>query len=137
MTFVVESLAPAHAVIQVTHTGTVTASDMRAAAKEIKALSDGEGALHILSDFSGVTQLPGAMELLNLMDALQQGGVNSEFRQALVWPKDAQARIALDVWRTAESNRGIASKAFGDRDAAIAWLDAPSVDGPGRGRSAV
>jgi uncharacterized membrane protein len=40
MTFTVENLAPAHAVILVTHTGDVTASDMRAAGKQIQAMAD-------------------------------------------------------------------------------------------------
>lgn len=137
MTFVVESLAPAHAVIQVTHTGAVTASDMRAAAARVVTVGEGVDGWHVLSDFREATQLPGALDMLHLMDSLVAAGVRPDLRQALIWPEDDQARMALDVWRTAETNRGFAAKAFGDREAAIAWLESGPAPSGGLGRSAV
>ena len=50
-------------------------------------------------------------------------GVGSGFRQALVWPEDDDARLGIDVWRTAETNEGLKAKAFGDRESALAWLE--------------
>ena len=123
MTTTVASLAPAHAVIEVTHTGSIAASDMRGAAKQAQALGAGMEVWHILSDFSGATSVPGGIEMLNLMEALQKAGVSAEFRQAFVWPADASARLGLDVLKMAEQNRGLNARAFNDREAALEWLD--------------
>ena len=123
MTSTVSSLAPAHAVIEVVHTGDVSASDLREVAKEVRDLADGKTPVHVLSDFSGATDLPGTLDLLNLVDLVTDAGVGEGFRQALIWPAGDAARIELDVLKTGEQNRGLAAKAFGDRDAALAWLE--------------
>ena len=123
MTFTVENLAPAHAVILVTHTGEVTASDMRAAGKQVQDLAAGATPVHVLSDFSDATSLPGAIEMLNLLEQLEATGIGAGFRQAMVWPDNDEARLELDVWRTAETNRGLNAKVFGDRESALAWLE--------------
>lgn len=123
MTFTVENLAPAHAVILVVHTGDVTASDMRAAGKQVHDLVAGAAPVHVLSDFSDATNLPGAIEMLNLLEQLQAAGIGAGFRQAMVWPDNDEARLELDVWRTAETNRGLRAKVFGDRESALAWLE--------------
>ena len=124
MTFTVENLAPAHAVILVTHTGDVTASEMRAVGRQIQAMAAGSTPVRVLSDYAGATSMPGAIELLALIDLLEEAGVGSGFRQALVWPEDDDARLGIDVWRTAETNEGLKAKAFGDRESALAWLEA-------------
>ena len=123
MTFTVENLAPAHAVILVVHTGDVTASDMRAAGKQVHDLVAGAAPVHVLSDFSDATSLPGAIEMLNLLEQLQAAGIGAGFKQAMVWPDSDEARLELDVWRTAETNRGLRAKVFGDRESALAWLE--------------
>ena len=122
MTFTVENLAPAHSVVLVTHTGDVTGSDMRAAAKQVKELVGDATPIRVLSDFSAASSLPGGIELLNLLELLQEAGVSGEFRQALIWPAEDEARLEMDVLRTAETNRGMHAKAFGDRESALAWL---------------
>ena len=119
----VTNLAPAHAVFEVTHVGSISASDMRGVATQIQSLTADGSPRHILSDFSEATSLPGALELLNLLRLLEEAGPGASFKQAMVWPKDPQARLALDTWRTAEKNQGLASQVFGDREAALAWLE--------------
>jgi hypothetical protein len=123
MAFTIENLAPAHAAILVAHTGDVTGADMKAAAKQVKELIGDAIPIRVLSDFSAATSLPGGIELLNLLELLQEAGVSGEFRQALVWPDNDEARLEMDVLRTAETNRGMHAKAFGDRESALAWLD--------------
>ena len=123
MTSTVSSLAPAHAVIEVVHTGDVSASDLREVAKKVRELAGGQTPVHVLSDFSAATDLPGTLELLNLVDLVTDAGVGEGFRQALLWPAGAAERIELDVLKTGEQNRGLAAKAFGDREAALAWLE--------------
>ena len=124
MTSTVQSLLPAHAVIEATHSGVVTASDLRASAKQMIALCHENGTWHVLSDCTDVTDIPGAIEFINLIEALEQVHLGPTFRQALIWPLDEEARLNFDEWRTIEQNHGIHAKAFGDRETAIAWLEA-------------
>jgi hypothetical protein len=123
MTSTVQSLAPAHAIVEVVHTGDVSASDIRTVARQVRDLLQGMDKWHVLSDFRAATSAPGALEIMNLMDGLKHVGVGPGFRQAILWPEDEQARLALDMYRTSESNHGFNAKAFGDREDAIAWLE--------------
>lgn len=123
MTSVVQTLTPAHAVIEVTHTGEITASDLRKSGAEALAIARDQGIWHLLTDCSGATKVPGAIDVLNLVALADQAELDSGFRQALIWPDDAEARLGFDFWRTVEANHGLHARAFGDRDAAIAWLE--------------
>ena len=123
MTSVVQTLTPAHAIIEVTHTGEITASDLRASGKQVLAIAREENIWHLLTDCTGATAIPGAIDVLNLISLVDQVDLDTGFRQALLWPDDAQARLAFDFWRTVEANHGLHARAFGDRDAAIAWLE--------------
>lgn len=120
----VTNLAPAHAVFEVTHVGSISAADMRSVAKQIQDMTKDGTARHVLSDFTEATSLPGTLELLNLLHLMEEAGLGDGFRQAMVWPKEPQARLSLDTWRTAEKNQGLAAQVFGDRDEALAWLEA-------------
>ncbi len=122
MTSTVRSLAPEHAIIEGTHEGEVTSSDLKRSGHEALELGRANGITHLLTDCTGMTGAPGNIELLALMD-LVDDEARPAFRQALVWPTDADARLALDFWRTVEVNHHHLAKAFGDREAAIAWLD--------------
>jgi hypothetical protein len=123
MTSVVQTLTPAHAVIEVTHTGEITASDLRKSGTEALAIARDQGIWHLLTDCSGATKVPGAIDVLNLVGLVDQVELDKGFRQALIWPDDAEARLGFDFWRTVEANHGLHARAFGDRDAAIAWLE--------------
>lgn len=123
MTSTVSSLAPAHPVVLVVHEGDITGSDMRQVAKQVAELAGPDRNVHVLSDFSAATDLPGAIEVLALMEKLEEAGVGPEFRQAFVWPTDLSTRLELDVLKTAEQNRGLHAKAFGSREDALAWLE--------------
>jgi hypothetical protein len=124
MTSVVQSLAPAHAIIEVTHSGEITASDLRGSGKQVLELARQEGIWHVLTDCTEATKVPGAIDVLNLVGLVDQVELDAGFRQALLWPRDAETRLGFDFWRTVEANHGMHAKAFGDRDAAIAWLEA-------------
>lgn len=123
MTSVVQTLTPAHAVIEVTHSGEITASDLRTSGKQVLDIAREQGIWHVLTDCSGATQVPGAIDVLNLVGLVDQVELDKGFRQALIWPDDAEARLGFDFWRTVEANHGLHARAFGDRDAAIAWLE--------------
>lgn len=123
MSSVVESLAPAHAVIQVTYTGEVSGAELRSTAGKVLDLARETGIWHVLTDCSGMTKAPGSLDLLNLMDAVHDADLDDGFRQALLWPADEEARLGFDFWRTVEANQGLRARAFGHRDAALEWLE--------------
>ena len=123
MTTVVRTLTPAHAVIEVTHTGEITASDLRTSGKQALTIARDQDIWHLLTDCSGATKVPGAIDILNLIGLVDQVELDKGFRQALIWPDDAETRLGFDFWRTVEANHGMHARAFGDRDAAIAWLE--------------
>jgi hypothetical protein len=123
MTSVVQTLTPAHAIIEVTHTGEITASDLRKSGTEALTIARDQDIWHLLTDCSGATKVPGAIDILNLIGLVDQVELDKGFRQALIWPDDAETRLGFDFWRTVEANHGMHARAFGDRDAAIAWLE--------------
>jgi hypothetical protein len=123
MTTVVRTLTPVHAIIEVTHTGEITASDLRKSGTEALTIARDQDIWHLLTDCSGATKVPGAIDILNLIGLVDQVELDKGFRQALIWPDDAETRLGFDFWRTVEANHGMHARAFGDRDAAIAWLE--------------
>ena len=123
MSAVIETLSPAHAVIQVTYTGDVSGADLRATAGKALDRARAEGIWRFLTDCTGMTKAPGALDLLNLMEAADHANLDPGFRQALLWPHDEEARLGFDFWRTVEANHGLHARAFGDREAALAWLE--------------
>lgn len=123
MTSTVQTLTPAHAIIEVTHSGEITASDLRKSGTEALTIARDQGIWHLLTDCSAATKVPGAIDVLNLIELVDQVELDAGFRQALIWPQDDEARLGFDFWRTVEANHGLHARAFGDRDAAIAWLE--------------
>ena len=93
------------------------------AAREALTIARDQDIWHLLTDCSGATKVPGAIDILNLVGLVDQVELDKGFRQALIWPDDAETRLGFDFWRTVEANHGLHAKAFGDRDAAIAWLE--------------
>ncbi len=124
MTSTVSSLMPAHRIVESTHSGDVAASDMRRCAKELRELAERDDVTNVLSDFTDATSVPRATEMLAMMEQLQASGVAANLRHAMVWPSDMQVRLAFEVWKTAEQNRGFHAQAFYSRDEAVAWLEA-------------
>ncbi len=59
MTSVVQTLTPAHAIIEVTHTGEITASDLRKSGSEALAIARDQDIWHLLTDCSARHQGPG------------------------------------------------------------------------------
>lgn len=123
MTSVVTNLAPAHAIIQVVHSGVVSHADMQATLKRVGALVRETGTWHVMTDCTDLLDFPSYLNLMSLVEVVQHSGVDPTLRHALVWPHDREARLDFDFVRTAEQNGGIHAKTFADRESAIAWLD--------------
>jgi len=124
MTSTVRSLAPQYPVIEVTHVGKVTSGDLRESSAEVFRLAKDMGTFHVLTDCSELTEGPDDIALMALGNLLRDLPAGAGFRQALLWPKDAEARLSVDFWRTAEADLGVSVKLFSGRDAAIEWLTA-------------
>lgn len=122
MTSIVRSLAPAHQVIEVVHTGAVSDSDFRTVARQVQDLTVQTGIHRILTDWTDATSGPDNIALVGYGEAMDSLDVPADFRHAHVWSTDAHARLAMDMWRTVENLHGHVAHAFGDRDAALAWL---------------
>ena len=122
MTSTVHSLLPQYPVIEVTHSGKVTSGDLRASAAKALDMARSMDAFHLLTDCTDLTDAPDDIALLALGETLRTVSAGMDFRQALLWPKDAQARLAVDFWQTAENDFGAKAKVFSGRDAAIEWL---------------
>ena len=123
MSSTVESLAPAHQIIEVIHRGDVSASDLREVEKRIGELAQASGIRNLLGNYVEATDLPGAIEVITLVETAVGAFNVAGGKHALLWPKDDQARLELDVARMAEKNHNVNMRIFGDRDAAIAWLE--------------
>ncbi len=122
MTSTVRSLAPQYPVIEVTHSGKVTSADLRASTAKALDMARSMDAFHLLTDCTDLAEAPDDIALLALGERLRTVSANLDFRQALLWPKDAEARLAVDFWQTTETDFGAKAKVFSSRDAAIAWL---------------
>lgn len=120
MSSTVRSLEPQYPVIEVTHSGAVSSADLRESAAKALELAKGMGAFHVLTDCIELTDAPDDIALLALGDLLRTAGTG--FRHALLWPKDAEARLAVDFWRTAEADFGVDAQVFVSREPAIEWL---------------
>lgn len=122
MTSTVQSLAPTFPIIEVTHSGTVSQSDIKAIATQALELITSTGDHLILTDWSDATDLPGNIAILSFGEAMDKVQLPAGFRHAHVWPKDDDARMSLDMWKTVENLHQHEAKAFADRESAIAWL---------------
>lgn len=122
MTSTVRSLAPQHPVIEVAYAGEVSTGDVREVAQEALALMASTGSHLILTDWSDATKLPGNIAILEFGDEMDRAGLPADFRHGHVWPKDDDARISIDMWKTVENLHHHTAKAFADRETAIAWL---------------
>lgn len=122
MSFTVKSLAPQFPVIEVTYSGPVAQSEIREVATQALALITSSGSHLILTDWSEATDLPGNIAILGFGEAMDTVQLPAGFRHAHVWPKDGDARISMDMWKTVENLHQHPAKAFADRESAIAWL---------------
>lgn len=123
MASVVRSLSPAHQIVEVSHSGAISPDDLRHSSIQAVTLLHELGASRVLTDCTDMTSSPGAIEMIALVDAVDALGLGTDFRQGLLWPIDARARLGFDFWRTVEENHGLRARAFGSREAAIEWLE--------------
>ena len=121
----VRSLQPDHPIVEVRYYGRNTREEMERSFAECLALGMQTDTWLLLADCSELSTSAAIPDLKDLVDALAALGVTDRFREALVRPTDVTAAVGVDFWEAAGVNRGLAVKAFRDRDEAIAWLTSP------------
>ena len=124
MTSTVRSLAPAHPIIEVTHAGPVSASDVRSVARQVADLMQQTGIDRVLADWTDATSGPDNIAIMAFGDAMDREHLPTQFRHALVWSTDPGTRLSIDMMSTVENLHHHQAETFGDRDSAIAWLSA-------------
>ena len=60
--------------------------------------------------------------VVEMADYIVGVGVPSDWRQAVVKPRDVTAAVTIGLWEAAGTNRGMTIKVFPDRESALAWL---------------
>jgi hypothetical protein len=71
---------------------------------------------------SATTFAPPAVDIVEFARGMTTFGDPQQLRHAVVSPDDPVAATWIDLFATAEANRGLTARRFHDRDAAIAWL---------------
>lgn len=89
---------------------------------ESRRLQDELGIPHALLDCTDVIQGLSYSSVVEMADYIVALGVPSDWRQAVVKPRDLTAAVTIGLWEAAGNNRGMNIRVFGDRDSAVEWL---------------
>jgi hypothetical protein len=113
-------LDPEAAHAEASFTGTLTASELEGAVREIMALMQESDTRLLLADCTGVTGGHSVFDLYGLADWLMASAPS--FREAVVLPTLDLAAKNVRFWETTCRNRGLAVRIFNDRQSALEWL---------------
>jgi hypothetical protein len=125
MAWKVRDLAPAYAAVELTYSGVVDRADLEASYVSTFELASASDTWHVLCDLSEVTGGHSLFDLYALVTAVSTLGLGNRFREALLVIDHPEVVERAHFWETASVNRGVAARAFTDRDAALAWLTRP------------
>jgi len=109
---------------EATYSGTLTATDLKAAAGEIMALMQTGGTTRLLADCTDIKGGHSVFDLYELADWIKAQAPH--LREAVVLPSLDLAADHVRFWETTCRNRGIAVRVFNDRDTALRWLHDPA-----------
>ena len=118
----IRSLAPEFAVIEVVSVGHLSIADAMRARDAAWELSLELGIHNVLTDMTATTFAPPAVDIVEFVRGLTTFGDPQQLRHALISPHDPIAATWIDLFVTAESNRGLTARRFHDRESALAWL---------------
>ena len=117
-------ILPGHQAIEVVLSGALDdpeAAEMLVEAMNLQREMDIPDAL---LDCTGVTKGLSYPSVVEMADYTVSLGVPSNWRQAVIKPKDLTAAVTIGLWEAAGNNRGMTIKVFPDRESALAWLAA-------------
>jgi len=125
MSWSVSYLGPDPHVMVMTLAGEIGRPELDKAFAGALAGATEHDAWHLLCDIIDISGGPTLFDVYAVVVALDQLGVHDRFREALLTRSDTDEITNACFWETACVNRGIAARAFTDRDEALAWLTAP------------
>ncbi len=102
--------------------GHFSIADAMRARDEAWELSLASGIHNVLTDMSGTTFAPAAVDIVEFARGMTTFGDPQQLRHAVVSPHDPIAATWIDLFATAESNRGLTARRFHDRQSALDWL---------------
>lgn len=119
------SLLESPPIVLTVYSGSLSRSDLHAAAKANIELAREHGVLRFLGDCLGLAADTNTIiDIYELVELYESLGLDRRMREALVLPGDAHVIESLSFYETAAHNRGFNVRLFNDLDAARAWLAA-------------
>jgi len=125
MTWTVRALTPEHAAVEIIYSGVVDRTELEASYVVTFELASASDTWHVLCDLSDLTGGHSFFDLYALVTSVSNLGLGSRFREALLVTEHPELLERARFWETASVNRGVAARAFTDRDTALAWLSRP------------
>jgi hypothetical protein len=118
----VTEVIPGQRIVDVVVSGAMDAPEAFEMLVESKRLQEQHGIPDVLIDCTAVIKGPSYPSVLEMADYAVSLGVPSDWRQAVVKPKDLTAAVTIGLWEAAGNNRGMTIKVFPDRESALVWL---------------
>lgn len=115
-------ILPGHQVIEVVLSGALDDPEAVDMLVEAMSLQRETGIADALLDCTDVIQGLSYPSVVGMADYTVALGVPSDWRQAVIKPKDVTAAVTVGLWEAAGNNRGMTIKVFPDRESALAWL---------------
>ncbi len=121
MAHVTEILSGQH-VVEVVLSGALDDPEAIDLLAECRRLQIELGIADALLDCTDVIKGLSYSSVVEMADYIVGVGVPSDWRQAVVKPRDVTAAVTIGLWEAAGNNRGMTIKVFPDRESALAWL---------------
>ena len=115
------------AVVETRYSGSLSASDLRSAVSETRALGFANGTAHYLADCSARAGGHSVLDLYGLVDHLETQPTH-RFKVAIVLPRLPAAQRDVRFWADACTNRGLSVRVLASREHALSWLCDPGAD---------
>lgn len=115
-------ILPGHQVVEVVLSGALEDPEAVEMLSEAMNLQRETGILDALLDCTDVVKGMSYSSVVEMADYIVSLGVPSNWRQAVIKPKDLTAAVTIGLWEAAGNNRGMTIKVLPDRESALAWL---------------
>lgn len=122
MARIMSEFLPGHRIIEQVAVGTLNDPEVFELILGVQQMQKETGIGDTLLDCTELTQGTASVPVLDLIDRVAGIGMEPEWRQAIIRPRDVFAAMTVDRWMAAANNRGITVRVFRERDSALAWL---------------
>ncbi len=113
---------PAHPVIEISFSGSITRFELADALRETLALAEAHDTCRILADCSQLAGGHSSIDLYYLAETVSTSGIAHRLKEAVLLPELPESSENVKFWETTCFNRGIRVSLFTDRQQALAWL---------------